>query len=83
MYHFETREQLKEFFASEVIKTIDAAEILGCGHQNIEDLVRRGKLDPIKRFPRDKLFLRSEVIARKNTPPGKSGPKPRTNPQET
>ena len=45
--------------------TAQAAQILGCTKQNISDLVRRGKLDPIKSGPRLTLFLRSDVLARR------------------
>ncbi|MDR1439965.1 MAG: DNA-binding protein [Clostridiales bacterium] len=64
MYRFETPEQLKSFIASEVVNTSEATLLLGCTRQNIDDLARRGKLAPIKTYPRDKLFLRADVLAR-------------------
>ncbi|WP_338055997.1 helix-turn-helix domain-containing protein [Thermanaerosceptrum fracticalcis] len=42
-------------------------DILECSRQNIYDLIKRGKLRPIKEMAKDRLFLRSEVEARKNT----------------
>ncbi|MBQ1780336.1 MAG: helix-turn-helix domain-containing protein [Bacteroidales bacterium] len=44
--------------------TAEACELLQCSRQNIDDLVRRDKLHPIKPGGRTKLFLRSEVEER-------------------
>ena len=49
------------FVARRVITTAEACELLGCSRQNIDDLVRRDKLHPVKAGGRTKLFLRSEV----------------------
>lgn len=49
------------FAKHNLISTREAAEILSCSKQNIEDLIRRGKLHPIRYDERYKLFLRSEV----------------------
>lgn len=43
----------------------EAAELLGCSRQNISDLVRRGKLVPLKTSARSMLFLRADVLARR------------------
>lgn len=43
----------------------EAAELLGCSRQNISDLVRRGKLVPLKASARSMLFLRADVLARR------------------
>lgn len=37
---------------------------LDCSKQNIDDLIRRGKLHPVKVYPKSKLFLKSEVVKR-------------------
>ena len=58
---------LKDFctFADRnLISSAEAAQILGCTRQNIDDLIRRGKLHPVKNLPKNKLFLRSEIEAR-------------------
>ena len=47
--------------------TLDAAEVaqlLGCSRQNVSDLVRRGRLVPVKTSARGPLFLRADVYAR-------------------
>lgn len=64
MYKFDTKQDLRKFLEDEIINTADAAQILGCTRQNIDDLVRRNKLIPIKIFPRDKLFFKSDVLER-------------------
>jgi predicted site-specific integrase-resolvase len=47
-----------------VITAAEAAEILGCSRQNIDDLAKRGKLHPIKSSAKTTLFLKSEVLKR-------------------
>ena len=54
-------EDFGAFARHNLISTREAAEILGCTKQNIEDLIRRGKLHPIKYDERYKLFVRSEI----------------------
>lgn len=62
---FETKQELSDFLAEEIINTAEAVKILGCTRQNIDDLVKRNKLIPIKVFPRDRIFFKSDVLARK------------------
>ena len=57
-------EDFAAFAANRVITTAEASEMLGCSRQNIDDLVRRGKLHPIKITPKNKLFLKSEIMQR-------------------
>ena len=47
-----------------LITTREAASILNCSKQNVDDLVKRGKLHPIKYDSRYNLFRRSEVEQR-------------------
>lgn len=54
-------EDFGAFARHNLVSTREAADILGCTKQNIEDLIRRGKLHPIKYDKRYKLFLRSEI----------------------
>lgn len=49
------------FAKHNLISTREAAAILECSKQNIDDLVRRDKLHPIKYDGRYNLFLRSEI----------------------
>ena len=47
-----------------IINTAEASEMLGCSRQNIEDLIKRGKIQPVKTYSKSKLFLRSDVESR-------------------
>ena len=46
------------------VNSADAAEMLDCSRQNIDDLIKRDKLHPIKVSGKNKLFLRDEIIKR-------------------
>lgn len=59
-----TLEDFRMFVRYRVVNTAEAAELLDCSRQNIEDLVRRGKLHPVKEMSKSKLFLKSEINQR-------------------
>lgn len=59
-----TQADLVQYLQQRVITTAEAAELLHCSKQNIEDLVRRGKLHPVKESPKVRLFLKSEITQR-------------------
>ena len=52
------------FVQHRIVSASEACQILGCSRQNIDDLMKRGKLHSIRRDARYKLFLRSEVVQR-------------------
>ena len=52
------------FVQQAVVSSTEAAEILNCSRQNIDDLIRRDKLHPIKTYGKNKLFLRDEILQR-------------------
>lgn len=52
------------FLSNRVISTSEAAELLDCSRQNINDLVIRGKLHPVKIEQKNKFFLKSEILQR-------------------
>ena len=58
-------DEFRSFVKERVIDSAEAAEELSCSMQNIDDLVRRGKLHPIKESTKYRLFLKSEVLQRK------------------
>lgn len=58
-------DDFRRFVENRVVNTAEASELLECSRQNIEDLVRRGKLRPVRATPKNKLFLKSEVARRK------------------
>lgn len=54
-----------QYLASErIMDSAEAAEKLGCSKQNIDDLVRRGKLHPVKEGQKYRLFLKSDISER-------------------
>lgn len=65
-YSFNTREELTKYIQNEIINTTEALEILQCSRQNLNNLVKRGVLTPIKDLPRDRLFYKEDIVNRKN-----------------
>lgn len=53
------------FAESCIVNTAEAADLLDCSRQNINDLVRRGKLHPVITTPKNMLFLKSGLMQRK------------------
>ena len=60
-----TMDDFKRFISCRIVNTMEAAKLLECSKQNIEDLIRRDKLHPVKINARNKLFLKSEILQRK------------------
>jgi len=52
------------FIKHNLLTTSEASVLLGCSRQNIEDLIKRNKLHPVRTLPNGRLFLRSEVEQR-------------------
>lgn len=65
-YSFENRDDLSQYIQSEIINTTEALDILQCSRQNLNNLVQREVLKPIKDLPRDRLFFKEDIIKRKN-----------------
>lgn len=59
------KDEMQQIMSSIIINTQEACEILDCSRQNIDDLVRREKLLPIKESSKSKLFLKGDIIKRK------------------
>ena len=57
-------EEFKSFVAERVINASEAADILNCSRQYINELVKTGKLHPIKASEKNTLFLKSEILQR-------------------
>ena len=53
------------FVRHRIVSTNEACQLLGCTRQNIDDLMKRGKLHPIRQEAKYKLYLRNEIIQRK------------------
>jgi predicted DNA-binding transcriptional regulator AlpA len=54
----------KNFVVQRIVTAAEAAEILDCSRQNVDDLTKRGKLHPIKTGAKTTLFLKSEILKR-------------------
>jgi len=59
-----TREELEKFIANELINTAEVMQMLDCSRQNVFDLIKRGKLKPIRESKKETLFLKSDIVAR-------------------
>lgn len=53
------------FVQHRIVSASEACQLLECSRQNIDDLMKRGKLHPIRKDTRYKLFLRSEILQRR------------------
>ena len=54
----------KEFAGGNLVSTSEAAGLMGCTRQYVDELVRRDKLHPVKTLAKDRLFLRQEIYSR-------------------
>jgi len=63
-YEFDSDEDLIKFIVGNIVTTREAMDMLGCSRQNIDDLIKRGKLIPVKKWDRDKLFWKSDIMNR-------------------
>lgn len=57
-------EDFRSFVSNRVIGTAEAMELLSCTRQNMNDLIRRGKLTPVKKEQKNTLFFKSEILQR-------------------
>jgi len=64
-YSFNSKEEFIKLVQSEILTSSEVLEELQISRQSLNSLVKRGKLTPIKELPRDRMFLREEVEARK------------------
>ncbi len=60
-----TLDDFTGFVRHRVVSASEACQLLGCSRQNIDDLMKRDKLHPIRRDAKYKLFLRNEVLQRR------------------
>ena len=60
-----SQEDFYAFVRHNVLNAKEACEILDCTKQNLDSLVKRGSIIPIKNYPKGRLFLRSDVTRRK------------------
>jgi len=53
------------FVQHRIISVHEVCRILECSRQNIDDLIKRKKLHPVRRDAKNKLFLKNEIMQRK------------------
>lgn len=58
-------DDFRAFVAQRTINAAEAAQMLDCSRQYINELVKTGKLHPVKATGKSTLFLKSEVMKRK------------------
>lgn len=57
-------QDLIKYISERIVNTSEASEILNCSRQNINDLVKRKKLNPIKTTSKNQLFLKTDIEKR-------------------
>lgn len=65
-FKFQNKEELIKFIQNEIVDTTEAIEILECSRQNLNNLVKRGVVVPIKEFSKSKIFFKEDILKRKN-----------------
>jgi predicted DNA-binding transcriptional regulator AlpA len=63
-YNFNSREELEQFIQNELVNTAEVMQILNCSRQNVFDLIKRGKLKPVKETSKERLFIKSDILVR-------------------
>ncbi|WP_342007634.1 helix-turn-helix domain-containing protein [Bacillus sp. YBsi01] len=61
-YNLKERDAIKRFLNEEIVNTSEAIEILGFTRQYLNQLVKNGELEPMKEMPRDRLFLKEDIL---------------------
>jgi Helix-turn-helix domain len=54
-----------EFIRNEVFVTSEAIELLGISRARMSVMIKQGKIEPVKRFGSTSLFLRDDLIRKK------------------
>ncbi|AMR88379.1 MULTISPECIES: hypothetical protein [Bacillus cereus group] len=65
MYKFETKDALIRFIQDEIVNTSEALDILGCSRQNLNVMVQKEKVKPIKEMSRDRLYFKEDIVKSK------------------
>ncbi|PGM56024.1 DNA-binding protein [Bacillus thuringiensis] len=65
MYKFETKDDLIRFIQDEIVNTSEALDILGCSRQNLNVMVQKEKVKPIKEMSRDRLYFKEDILKSK------------------
>jgi hypothetical protein len=63
-YLFATKEEFEKYVQGETVSTSEAAQVLNCSILDLNILEKRGIIKPIKEMHQDKLFWKSDILAR-------------------
>lgn len=66
MYNFNSRGDLADYIQNNLLDMSLVTKELDCSRQNVHDLIKRGKLTPIK-IGKNNLFFKEDIEARKPT----------------
>ena len=58
-------DDIHRYIRRRVVSASEACDLLGCSRQNVDDLMRRDKLHPIRTDAKYKLFSKAEVMQRR------------------
>lgn len=62
MYNLKERDAIKRFLNEEIVNTSEAIGILGFTRQYLNHLVKIGEFEPVKEMPRDRLFIKEDIL---------------------
>lgn len=65
MYKFDTKDDLIRFIQDEIVNTSEALDILGCSRQNLNVMIQKEKVKPIKEMSRDRLYFKEDILKSK------------------
>ncbi|PFE80056.1 DNA-binding protein [Bacillus thuringiensis] len=60
-YDLKSREEVEDFIRNEVLTAPEAIEILGITRARMSQLIKQGKITPVKKLDKVSLFLRADV----------------------
>lgn len=67
MYQFSSKEELLVFLNEALVTTAEAKALHGCSRQNLDNMVKHGRLKPARAMSRDRLYWREDILALQHT----------------
>lgn len=65
MYQFKDRDELRKFIQVNVLNSSEAREFLNISRARMSKMIKEDKLHPIKKLPKDSLFLKEDLEEKK------------------
>lgn len=66
MIQFKNDMEFRKFLEEELVSTSQVTELLGCTRQYIHDCVKKGILEPLNVGNKERIYLKSEIMAHIN-----------------